>query len=247
MARKFINQTTFTKNELDKFLIDDSSCIECITHKIHLTFPPHGFSDIKKTIRSTLNLTKIGLYDAELDGIILAYRNLKILNNLWEIRYDSPGLHVNIQGEFYVFKPKIGITLEGIVQRITKMYIGVIIYRVFTAAIRLDDKTDRYEIESDKPIKFKIKDFDLKNRLPFIEGELIPFNNNIGKAGKSSVNKKIIFSDEDNFDSGISTGDQNTSINIETESMYLFIICLSHKKISFIIYKQITYKLFCLQ
>lgn len=48
-----------------------------------------------------------------LKGFLLAYRNPKLLTSLGEIFYDTCFIHVDVETEFYVFRPEVGCKLKG--------------------------------------------------------------------------------------------------------------------------------------
>ncbi|XP_064548856.1 uncharacterized protein Polr1F isoform X2 [Drosophila montana] len=71
-------------------------------------------------------------------------------------------------------RPVAGAVLHGVVRHISKHQISVIIYRVFNTTIRFTNKKQSREgIVMDQEIKFRIKDFNIANVMPFIEGELL--------------------------------------------------------------------------
>lgn len=48
-----------------------------------------------------------------LKGFVLAFRNPKLLSNLGEMLYDSPFIHIDIEADFYLFRPTVGSLLKG--------------------------------------------------------------------------------------------------------------------------------------
>lgn len=48
-----------------------------------------------------------------LQGFLLAYKNPKLLTPLGDIFYDSCFIHIDIEADFYVFRPQIGHLLKG--------------------------------------------------------------------------------------------------------------------------------------
>jgi len=48
-----------------------------------------------------------------LKGFVLAFRNPKLLSNVGEMLYDSPFIHIDIEADFYLFRPTVGSFLKG--------------------------------------------------------------------------------------------------------------------------------------
>lgn len=48
-----------------------------------------------------------------LKGLVLDYKNPKLLSSLGGILHDSHFIHVDIEADFYVFRPEIGSPLSG--------------------------------------------------------------------------------------------------------------------------------------
>lgn len=204
MSRKLLQYIALTKSELDNYVQDESSCIFRVFHKTHIGFPPHGLGNVKDTLRNLITNKQIGAYEKGLEGIVLAIKNMKVINNLWPVRGDSWVLHFDVEADFYIFRPKVGLVLEGVCKYRAKKHISAVIYRVFSVAIRFQKGTDMSNIAINSNIKFMVKEFNLKSNLPYIEGELIREN-----VPTTSANKRTVFSDneDENLDSGISTED----------------------------------------
>lgn len=58
-----------------------------------------------------------------LKGFVLAFRNPKLLSNLGEMLYDSPFIHIDIEADFYLFRPTVGSFLKGKVNYIFASFI----------------------------------------------------------------------------------------------------------------------------
>lgn len=62
-----------------------------------------------------------------LKGFVLAFRNPKLLSNLGEMLYDSPFIHIDIEADFYLFRPTVGSFLKGKVNYIFVSFVICII------------------------------------------------------------------------------------------------------------------------
>lgn len=208
MNKTKLKYVKYTKQELDKYVRDKNSCIALINSDMHIGFPPWGFANFQETLTNIISREKIGKYDVKLDGIVLEVRNIKVFGTTYAVQDDDPINHINIKANFYVFQPRIGAIIKGVVKHISHGHVAVIIYRVFNVSIRFNRSEVRDTLKINQPISFRIKNFDLHGAMPYIGGELIQTATPIIKAETSK--KHLIFDDDDEVateggDSGIST------------------------------------------
>lgn len=215
----------YTKQELDRYVRDKNSCITLTNSELHVGFPPWGFASFQETLTNIISRDKIGKYDAKLNGIVLEVRNIKVFGTAYPVHDDDPYNHINIKANFYVFQPRIGATIKGVVKHISHGHVAVIIYRVFNVSIRFNRTAVQDSLGINQQISFRIKQFDLQGAMPYIEGELIQI-----KSKKKPENSKTHLKFEDDIendrisggDSGISTeeNDKRTSKKqkIETDT-----------------------------
>lgn len=215
----------YTKQELDRYVRDKNSCITLTNSELHVGFPPWGFASFQETLTNIISRDKIGKYDAKLNGIVLEVRNIKVFGTAYPVHDDDPYNHINIKANFYVFQPRIGATIKGVVKHISHGHVAVIIYRVFNVSIRFNRTAVQDSLGINQQISFRIKQFDLQGAMPYIEGELIQI-----KSKKKPENSKMHLKFEDDIendrisgaDSGISTeeNDKRTSKKqkIETDT-----------------------------
>lgn len=210
----------FTQAQLTAYIKDKNSCVKCVPSKMHIGFPPHGLDNFKETLLSIISKKKIGSYDEDSSGIVLDVRNIKLEGTMSMIRYDSPELHLDINANFYVFQPQLGAILKGTVKHISKRHVSALIYNVFNVSIRLNGDFQR-KLQVNKEISFRVKNFDLQNVLPYIEGELVATAESDGDSGigdGKAVNKKKVFSQEDSSSSSESEDEKAfQSLVIKTE------------------------------
>lgn len=196
----------YTKFELDRYVCDEKSCIKRKNSEIHVGFPPWGFANFEETLTNIISRDKIGKYDANLDGIILEVRNIKVLGTVYPVHDDDPYNHINIRANFYVFQPQIGSIITGVVKHISHGHVAVIIYRVFNVSIRFDRSVMQDLLHINQKISFRIKKFELQGAMPYIEGELTDTD-----VKTKNLNKHLKFDNVDGNDtnnggdSGIST------------------------------------------
>lgn len=205
MSKTKLKYVKYTKQELDRYVRDKNSCITLINSEMHIGFPPWGFSKFQETLTNMISREKVGKYDAKLDGIVLDVRNIKVFGTAYAVQNDDPINHFNIKANFYVFQPRIGAIIKGVVKHISHGHIAVIIYRVFNVSIRFNRSEVRDSLKINQPISFRIKNFDLHGAMPYIGGELIQIAE---RARAETSRKHLKFDDDDAInggDSGIST------------------------------------------
>nr|XP_019532935.2 FK506-binding protein 5 isoform X2 [Aedes albopictus] len=192
VTNTFTKYAKYTVEELESYVADPNSCVQKLEWTNLVSVLPKYLGNICDGVRACLT-QKIGKYDRSVDGIILAFKNTKILNHLSAIRPNSVRSHVKVSTDFYVFRPVSGATIEGTIKYVSKNYLSAVIYRVFNVTIRLQ-RQKLHEIKQGRVISFIVKSYDMKSDLPYIEGELITtpdeqlpeFEEHIVKKEKSS-------------------------------------------------------------
>lgn len=118
----------------------------------------------------------------------------------YAMRNDSSALHVSLKVKFYVFQPRIGAVLIGIVKHVALHHISVTIHRFFNVVIPLETKNNT--LRTNMTVMVKLTKFDLDDSIPYFEGKL----------------EEILWQDqkENSMDSGVSTTD-STNVKIKPE------------------------------
>ncbi|XP_065356512.1 DNA-directed RNA polymerase I subunit RPA43 [Calliphora vicina] len=203
MAKRLQEYVKYTTKELDQYTQTEGSCVRKINTNLHLSMGPFCLADFKHILMAHLVRSKVGFYDVHLDGIVLDVKNIKVLGTTGAMRADDARIHININADVYVFKPEEGAVLTGVVKHIGPHQVGVILYRVFNANLRVAHKVDKDEVQMDQEVKFCIRKYNLQNVFPYIDGELMT----PGAEKASAKGKKIVFKQEENGDSGIEEKD----------------------------------------
>ncbi|KOB73896.1 RPA43 protein [Operophtera brumata] len=118
----------FDLKELRKFTNDNNSCV--IEKKVtqNLALQPWCLGNLKESIKNLLDY-KIGKFDKEFNGIILSYKNLRILQNIGTIRKDNSDISFQVQADYFIFRPFVGATLSGVVNKKTITHLGILVHR----------------------------------------------------------------------------------------------------------------------
>ncbi|CAO1328644.1 unnamed protein product [Diamesa serratosioi] len=202
------NYIKYTKAELDKYVATPESCVNRVKSSEEICIMPWLLNNLQKSIISLLS-EKIGKFSNKLDGVVLDFRNTKVLTNTTVVRQDTPSSSLEVETNFYVFSPKKGAVIKGIIKHIgvTNMEsnISVVIYRVFNVKITVKGRIPK-EVAKNTEIQIKIKDFHFENEIPYIEGEIVDTELFKGK--------KIIF--DEYADSGISESSVTSTVKVKT-------------------------------
>lgn len=172
MNKTKLKYIKYTKQELDSYVRDRSSCIYKINSEMHIGFPPWGFASFQETLTNIISRDKIGKYDPKMDGIVLDVRNIKVFGTEYPVHDDDPINHFNIKANFYIFKPRVGVVIDGVVKHISHGHVAVIIYRVFNVSIRFKGARPQH-LKINDVISIRIKKFELQDALPYIEAEFV--------------------------------------------------------------------------
>jgi len=110
-----------------------------VTQKVHITLPAAYFGKLKQAISISLE-SKLSQYSTKFQGVPVAFdnKNVKLLSNLGNMIADQSEVHFDVQVDFVVFQPKIGETLEGVVNKLmntTRPRFGCLVHGFFYVAV----------------------------------------------------------------------------------------------------------------
>lgn len=213
----------YTRNELENYTKLPESCVKKINCVEPIRFSPTIIADFQSAILRILS-KKIGKYDVRLKGIVLDFRNTKVLGSQTGIRQDSAFSVINVETNFYVFSPRQGAVVTGDLKYINRLnmetVLTVVIYRVFNVKVTVKGKV-KQELERNQEIQIRVKDFHFDNVIPFIEGEFVKlldvsvvyylFHCLIGEI----VDTGIIIKSRKIFDDTIDSGISESSVTSE--------------------------------
>ncbi|KAJ3175395.1 hypothetical protein HDU87_006215 [Geranomyces variabilis] len=74
----------------------------------------------------------------ELDGVVLGYANVKAIDNVARVIDDSPFCHFVVRATCWVFRPVVGETRVGVVNKVSSDHVGLLVHGVFNASIPAD-------------------------------------------------------------------------------------------------------------
>ncbi|CAM6018645.1 unnamed protein product [Sphagnum balticum] len=126
--------------------------MEGFTHiyaKLSVYLHPSRAANVQQGVREIMNSLLLR-YNEEFEGVVLAYLDPKIQGRTANILSGlSPYFHVQLKASFLLFSPKIGMLVEGKVNKVEKDYLGVVVLGLFNAAIGIADiREDLYYDDS---------------------------------------------------------------------------------------------------
>ncbi|OQR98094.1 hypothetical protein ACHHYP_09215 [Achlya hypogyna] len=104
---------------------------------------PCHIHDAKKGLEEQLNLMLMK-YCEPVEGVVLAFDGIKLLNPYGHIINETPYIHVKVATEALVFRPKAGMTLSANVNKVGSSHIGLLLAGVFNVSIAAADMPKGY-------------------------------------------------------------------------------------------------------
>ena len=120
--------------------------------KLWLQIAPAYLGDVDLGIREQLNASLLQHVSA-LNGAVLAYDSLKLLDGLGCIRNDLPHIHLPVSLRILVFAPRVGDVLLGVVTRQGTDHTALVVHGRFPASVasakqRAEGKLMRFVVRS---------------------------------------------------------------------------------------------------
>ncbi|KFQ34217.1 DNA-directed RNA polymerase I subunit RPA43, partial [Mesitornis unicolor] len=103
-------------------------------HRRHVALAPRYLGRKCTGIRAQLD-AELLRYSESLQGVPVAYDNIKVVGELGDIYDDQGFIHVNIEADFIIFSPKKGKKLVGVINKVAPSHIGCLIHGCFNASI----------------------------------------------------------------------------------------------------------------
>ncbi|XP_014749084.1 PREDICTED: DNA-directed RNA polymerase I subunit RPA43 [Sturnus vulgaris] len=130
------------------------SCLVAAAHRRHVALPPRFLGRKRSGIRAQLD-AELLRYSESLQGVPVAYDNIKVVGELGDIYDDQGFIHLNIEADFIIFSPKKGKKLVGVINKVAPSHIGCLIHGCFNASI---PKPEQMSIVQWQELGFKIGD-----------------------------------------------------------------------------------------
>ncbi|KAJ8267288.1 hypothetical protein COCON_G00124600 [Conger conger] len=119
----------------DRTLVDTPySCLVVETHRRHIALSPLYLRKKKTGIQEQLN-AELLKYSESLNGVPLAYDDIKVVGQHGDIHDDSELIHMNIEAVFVIFQPRRGQKLSGVINKVGVSHVGCLVHGCFNAAV----------------------------------------------------------------------------------------------------------------
>ena len=165
---------TWSDLELTGLIEDELSLVRFERFKKHLGLHPFHLTNLNAALNEILS-SNLNSYDNELKGFLLAYKNPKLLTPLGEILYDTCFIHVDIEADFYIFRPEVGCSLKGTVNKKGLDHIGLLVHKAFNVSIPKEDGDEDWpgdDLAIGQDVRFVVTCLDITSGLPYIRGAL---------------------------------------------------------------------------
>ncbi|XP_067854412.1 DNA-directed RNA polymerase I subunit RPA43 isoform X2 [Heptranchias perlo] len=110
------------------------SCLVVDTYKRHIALSPMYLSRKRTGIERQLK-TELLRFSESLQGVPIAYDKVKLVGELADIYDDQGYIHLNIEADFVIFRPKTGQKLVGVVNKVAPSHLGCLVHGCFNASI----------------------------------------------------------------------------------------------------------------
>ncbi|XP_053568965.1 DNA-directed RNA polymerase I subunit RPA43 [Bombina bombina] len=189
------------------------SCLVVETHRRHLALSPKYLKKKRSGIQEQLN-TELLKYNVGLEGVPVAYDNIKLVGELGDIYDDLGHIHINVEADFVIFRPDYGQKLVGVVNKVAPSHIGCLVHGCFNASI---PKPFKMPIEVWQHIDVKMDD-QLEFDVFHLDSDAIGVFCIRGNLDKSMENKAVEALQEANANQSENPSD-NTEIVTEDTSV----------------------------
>ncbi|XP_037549344.1 DNA-directed RNA polymerase I subunit RPA43 [Nematolebias whitei] len=120
------------------------SCLVLNPHRRHVALAPQYLNKKRTGIQEELD-GELLKFSQSVNGVPLAYDNIRLLGQRGHIYDDSGYIHMDIEANFIVFQPKKGQTLLGKVNKLAMSHVGCLVHGCFNASI---PKPNRVSMET---------------------------------------------------------------------------------------------------
>ncbi|XP_011479120.1 DNA-directed RNA polymerase I subunit RPA43 [Oryzias latipes] len=110
------------------------SCLVMNPRRRHVVLPPVYLHKKRSGIQEELE-AELLKFSQSLNGVPLAYDNIRIVGRHGDIYDDSGYIHMDIEANFVVFQPKKGQKLLGKVNKLGVSHVGCLVHGCFNASI----------------------------------------------------------------------------------------------------------------
>ncbi|XP_067865265.1 DNA-directed RNA polymerase I subunit RPA43 [Heterodontus francisci] len=110
------------------------SCLVLDTCRRHIALSPMYLKRQRSGIERQLR-TELLRFSESLQGVPIAYDKVRLVGELGDIYDDQGYIHLNIEADFVIFRPKTGQKLVGVVNKVAPSHLGCLVHGCFNASI----------------------------------------------------------------------------------------------------------------
>lgn len=126
----------------------------------------------------------INQWHPQLNGILAGYGRLQLRRPTGNMLNEEAHIHLDVQSEFYLFRPLIGRQLKGVVSKKSSSHVSCLVHGVFNVPChRPHNLTQNWwgaKAKMKQVVHLTVLKTDMSQRVPFILGDL----QNIGLDGE---------------------------------------------------------------
>ena len=162
-----------------------------------MTLLPSYIGRIGDGVLEHLN-DKILRYSRDLGGVFLSYSKPRVLQEAGRIIDEHPHIHFDLDYKAYVFRPRVGSVLTGVVNNIGDDHIGCLVYDCFNASVVMSEgqrksqsRTFLSNCQVGAEIQFCVKQLEIIAGIVSIKGELLDSSSSIHRHRKKRKLEKL--------------------------------------------------------
>ncbi|XP_013402576.2 DNA-directed RNA polymerase I subunit RPA43-like [Lingula anatina] len=170
----FTERQFLTFQEAKELMSDSYSCFKLQTSVKHVLLSPRYIGNVKQGVVEQLS-TELQLYSDKMEGVLIAFDNVRLLQNTGNVIESQPWVHMDIQADFIVFQPGKGSVLKGVINKLGRDHIGCIVHRCFNASIlkpRDADSDWQNNFKVGQEVIFQVLNLYSNNRVLSLRGRL---------------------------------------------------------------------------
>merc|ERR1712098_51942 len=116
-----------------------SSSVSMVATTVHLAVSPSSLNNLKAGVEGQLT-PHINRYFSPLKAIMLGYDKLKLTSRTGALVYDNPAVHIDVEGNFFLFSPEIGDKITGVVNKKSPGHLGCLVHDTFNVSLLAGEK-----------------------------------------------------------------------------------------------------------
>ncbi|KAK4294024.1 hypothetical protein Pmani_033323 [Petrolisthes manimaculis] len=193
----------------------DGQCIDKIEKEVCVLLHPIHSKDIRRGVTQELE-AMLTRYSHQLGGLPLAYENPRLVSSHGWLFDTNPFNHLLVHTTFYVFNPKVGSIVDGVVKRKSPGHLGCLVHGRFNVSVLRTQDAKKQEwcgmqLEEGDQVKLKLVDVKLGYYMPYFKAELDleSVEEAVEARARNTFNTKITFDE----DSGISSNEADESLS----------------------------------